>query len=245
MWDNMLSLALLNFGCMLLIGGNLYMLHILSFHPVTSFLGIGIAIVLLTLYIGVVSMIAGNIADFRSPELKRFFQYLKDVWKAALVFSLLLVLQTLIFLVVLPWYLNMGGLLGIFAMGLLFWGSVIWWLASQYYFPVRSRLETNVRKIPLKSVILLFDNTVFTLILAFGTLIMLVLSGLTAFLFPGIGSILLWHQVGLKLRLYKYDYLEEHAGAGRKRIPWNTLLADDRERVGRRTLRGLIFPWKD
>ena len=49
----------------------------------------------------------------------------------------------------------------------------------------------------------------------------------------------------MKLRLYKYDYLEENPDAKRNDIPWDALLIDERERVGKRTLRGMIFPWKE
>jgi hypothetical protein len=43
----------------------------------------------------------------------------------------------------------------------------------------------------------------------------------------------------------KYDYLEENPRADRKHIPWETLLREERERVGKRTLKGMIFPWKE
>jgi hypothetical protein len=44
--------------------------------------------------------------------------------------------------------------------------------------------------------------------------------------------------------MYKYDYLEKNPG-DRRRIPWDALLVEDRERVGKRTLKGMIFPWKE
>ena len=65
------------------------------------------------------------------------------------------------------------------------------------------------------------------------------------FLVPGVATILLFYQVAFKLRLYKYDYLETHPNARPKDIPWADLLYTDRERVGPRSLRGMIFPWKD
>ena len=45
--------------------------------------------------------------------------------------------------------------------------------------------------------------------------------------------------------MYKYDWLEANPEANRKKIPWDALLMDDKERVGKRTLRGMIFPWKE
>ncbi len=245
MWDHLFSIVLLNVGFTLLIGVNLGMFSIFGVHSVMVLLGIGVGTILIVLYIGIASMFARDIADYKSPEFKRFLQYIKDVWKPALALSFLIFLQFLILFVIFPWYRDIGGLFGIAAIGLLFWISLIWWFASQYYFPLRSRLDTKVTKIFRKCLLLFFDNTLLTLVLGFGSLILVLLSSLTAFILPGMGTILIWHQVGLKLRLYKYDYLEKHPEADSKKIPWEVLLLDDRERVGRRTLRNMIFPWKE
>ena len=59
------------------------------------------------------------------------------------------------------------------------------------------------------------------------------------------GALLLWYNVALKLRMYKYEYLEKNPNAKRKDIPWETLLAEEKEYLGKRTLKGFIFPWKD
>ncbi|PIE34735.1 hypothetical protein CSA56_06860 [candidate division KSB3 bacterium] len=194
--------------------------------------------------IGAVSQLVRDIADFHSPDFKSFLMYVKKDWGASLVFAAIIVLQAFVIGVALPWYFSRGNLVGIALAGLLFWGNLLWMLASQYYFPVRNRLDTNIRTIPKRCLMLLFDNTGFTIVLGIGTLVLAVLSTFTAFLFPGIGAILLWHQAAVRLRIYKYDYLEEHPHETGKRIPWDGLLAEDRNRVGTRTLRGMIFPWK-
>jgi hypothetical protein len=67
----------------------------------------------------------------------------------------------------------------------------------------------------------------------------------TALLIPGITVVLLAHQVALKLRLYKYDYLEANTEVNRKNIPWAELLYDEKEKIGTRTIKGMIFPWKE
>jgi hypothetical protein len=36
-----------------------------------------------------------------------------------------------------------------------------------------------------------------------------------------------------------------HPDADRRHIPWEELLAEDREKTGTRSLRSFIFPWKD
>lgn len=247
-WDNLFSIVLLNVGLLFVLGGTgflLQVLHSLGVHMLVFLLGAGIAIFLWVLYIGAASMIAGDIADYRIPELKNFLRYFKEIWKAALAFSLIVVFQLLVFAIVIPWYLGTGGFIGLGAAALLFWASVFWWLTAQYYFPVSNRLDTKIRKILLKSFTMFFDNTGFTFVLALGTLILMLLSGFTVFLLPGIGSILVWHQVGVKLRLYKYEYLETHPEAGKKHIPWNTLLKEDKKLVGKRSLKSMIFPWKE
>jgi hypothetical protein len=95
-----------------------------------------------------------------------------------------------------------------------------------------------------KSFLLFLDNPGFTFGLFLGSLLILALSMFTAGLLLGIGTLLLWQNAGLKLRMYKYDHLEKHP-EDRRRIPWDALLVEDRERVGKRTLKGMIFPWKE
>ncbi len=91
---------------------------------------------------------------------------------------------------------------------------------------------------------ILLDNPGFCIGLLIGTLFVFFVSVFTAFLLPGLTTIMLWHNAALKLRLYKYDYLEEHPD-GRRSIPWDALLVEEREKVGKRTLKGMIFPWKE
>ncbi len=107
------------------------------------------------------------------------------------------------------------------------------------------------------------------LLLFLGAPTRLLAFGSPMLLLPGPASAVLLLTVAFKLRMYKYDFLEtrqqasadqegedagqvEQAGgsdAGRRRrrvrIPWDALLAEDREQVGVRTLRGMIFPWKE
>ncbi len=97
------------------------------------------------------------------------------------------------------------------------------------------------------------------LLLFLGAPTRLLAFGSPMLLLPGPASAVLLLMVAFKLRMYKYDFLEkrqqdaedagqvEQAGGKRRRvrIPWDALLAEDREQVGVRTLRGMIFPWKE
>ncbi len=245
MWDNMLAVFMLNFGYVLIIGGALYLPYLLSFNTILSYMGIAIGIGAFNFYTGAASMIARDISDYTSLSFKMFFGYFKEIWKSALAISIITIVQAFILLIAFPFYFQMGGFVGIAAMSVIFWVSVVWWISSQYFFPIRARLDSDVKKILKKSFMIFFDNTIFSLVLAVGTIVIVAISGFTAFLLPGLTSALIWHQVGFKLRLMKYDYLEENPEADRKKIPWDALLIDDKDRVGHRTLRGMIFPWKE
>lgn len=245
MWDNMITVFLVNLGFVLVAAGAIYLPYLLSFSTPLMVAGMAVGVVLFNLYTGAASFIARDVADYSSGGIKEFLSYLKETWKASVGLAVITVVQILVLVVAMPFYLQIGGLLGMAAVSLIFWISVIWWLASQYYFGVRARLDTGFRKILKKSFILLFDNTGFTIFLGIGTIVTFAISAFTAFLLPGITSILIWHQDAIKLRLLKYDYLEKHSEANRREVPWDALLIDEKDRVGQRSLRGMIFPWKE
>jgi hypothetical protein len=118
-------------------------------------------------------------------------------------------------------------------------------LSAQYFFPIQSRLDRKFRKIFRKTFLVFFDNPGFSIGLLICALIVVTISAFTALLLPGLATVLLWWNVAFKLRLYKYDWIEQNPGANRRKVPWDALLVADRERVGKRTLRGMIFPWKE
>lgn len=243
-WDNMLTMVLLNVGFLILVALLLAGLQLAGGQPIVFLLIAAGGVVMLTIALGVTAELVNALADYQPINFKQALPALRRTWKPACVFAALLLSQMVMARLVIPWYLKLGSLIGIGIAGALFWTNLAWLLASQYFFPLRSRLGTSIKKIPGKCLLLLFDNTLFTLALAFGALVLLFLSSVTAFLLPGIATILLWYQVALKLRLYKYDYLATHPTAKRRAIPWPELLAEDRERVGERSLRQMIFPWK-
>ena len=246
MWDHFLGVVILNLGFILIITLTPLLAQFLA--PITvagSLASFVVGGALLFLYTGVVSMAARDIANYERPEFRRVVGYLKETWKTSLIHGLIWLGVTIVVVFGFPFYSQVGGWLGLAAIVFLFWAVVIWTLASQFYFPIRAQLDSEPRKIIRKSFVLFFDNTFFAIALGILTLIGFVLSSLTAFLMPGFTALLVLHQVALKLRLLKYDYLEENKEASRKDIPWDALLIDERNRVGKRTFRGMIFPWKE
>ena len=77
---------------------------------------------------------------------------------------------------------------------------------------------------------------------------------MTFLIVPGLNGILLSSTKALRLRLYKYDWIEKMSGTDpefennrdkRNEVPWDELLADDKESLGPRKLSSFVFPWKN
>ena len=95
-----------------------------------------------------------------------------------------------------------------------------------------------------KCFIVSFDNPGKSLFLVLHIIFDTVISVLTVGLLPGISGIMLSGAGMTKLLMKKYDWLEENPGKTKKDINWDELLEEERENVGVRTLKGMIFPWK-
>ena len=96
--------------------------------------------------------------------------------------------------------------------------------------------------------ILFFDTAMFTIGIFFHNIILLLLTVVTFGLVPGINGITVSTTNALRLRLYKYDWLEENDAFNdiekRRNIPWDELLEEDKESLGPRKLASFLFPWK-
>ena len=246
MWDHFLGVVIMNLGFILLLTIPLLLPSVLvEISVLAAIASQVVGGVLIFVYAGAVSMAARDIANYERPEFARVYGYLKETWRTSLAYGLVWAAVVLVAVIGLPVYANMGNILGLIAIVFLFWALVIWTLASQFFFPILAQLDQKLNKIIRKCFVIFFDNTFFALVVGVGSIAIIVGSAFTALLLPGVTGLLIWHQVGLKLRLLKYDYLEEHPNAKRREIPWDALLIDERERVGKRTLRGMIFPWKE
>lgn len=244
MWDNLIRMIIMNLGFILLLALIALSANLLKNNPPALVAALAVGIAILFTYSGVASWIVAQIADYSRPEWSEIWKVLKATYPTSLLFAVLNMLLAFLFSVGFPIYGSFKTFIGPLASSFLFWILVFWVLAFQYFFPLQSRLERRFFKILKKMFLLLLDNPLFSFGLFLVSLIILVLSIFTAFLLFGIGTILLWWNVSLKLRLYKYDHLE-HNPEDRRRIPWDALLTEDRERVGKRTLKGMIFPWKE
>lgn len=242
-WDHLWGLVALNLGALALLSG---------FVLVPSALGLpggwlwpGLGFLLLAAYSLVCAAVLRDAAEYRNLSLSAFRKALGTHAAAGLAYGIALALIFLLLLTALPFYLSHGGFLGWFAAGTLFWCSLIVLLALQWFPAVRALLPGPLGASVRKCFLLLADNLGFSIFLAFYSTAGFVLSVLSAFLAPGISGMALGSVVALRLLLLKYDWLEAHPGADRRKIPWPEILEEEGDLVGKRTLKGMIFPWKE
>ena len=250
MWDHLFRIILLNLGFILIVGFAIFAPYLLNMIPgvpqaVMFAISILIALSSVCVFSGAAGCMTRDISDYGEPGFRDFVTYLKETYKASLVFALINSVLVFLLSIIMPFYLQQPSIIGPLAFAFLFWIGLIWLVASQYFFPLQARMDKRIFKNIRKMFLLFFDNTLFSLVVFLGSIIIIALSSFTAFMLPGFAALFLWLNVAMKLRLYKYDYLEEHPEANRRKIPWPALLRTDKERVGKRTLRGMIFPWKE
>lgn len=224
----------------------------LAFLPQWLAVGISVSLLILGIF-GVVSLVmsinecCAKIANFSTVSVKDIFANYKAGIKDSILLSLLLGAVCLVAVVGIPFYYNMGNSVGSLFSALLFWVVLVVILALQWFLPLRSQMQGNFKKTLKKCFIIFFDNTGFSIFMFIYNLILAVLSCFV-FLFPGFAGISLALNNALRLRLYKYDWLEQHPDISvkdaRKQIPWGELIAEDAEIVGQRTLKSMFFPWK-
>jgi hypothetical protein len=245
LWDNLFRIALLNLGFIASMSFPVFIPPLLADLPVLGLFTLLIGILWCFVYLAAAAFALKAVSDYSSFGFGDFFAALKLVWPLGILAGFLVFLVYLLITLVMPFYLKMNSMTGLFFAAIIFWTLVSGVLSLQFLFAVRSRLDTKLFKIFKKCFIIFFDNPAFCLFTFAASLVMLSVSVFLAFLFPGPAGILLFVDEALRLRLLKYDWIEEHPGEDRRKIPWDALLIDERERTGTRSLKNFIFPWKD
>ena len=251
-WDNLLSVIMANL-VFLFSGIGLVLLNGLASRSQSELLVLLVlifSVVFLSILIFAYSDSAAHIANFEGIHMLDFFKAIPGAIKDGALFGLMNAAVFLISSFSIRYYIVESGTLLGFAMGcVIFWVDFFYLLAMQWFIPIRALMHNNFKKCFKKSFIILFDNTAFTLLLGIYNLILLVLSVVCIGFFPSMTGLLISNTNALRILLYKYDYLEEHpelkTKSERRQIPWDDLLAEDREILGPRNLRSFIFPWKD
>jgi hypothetical protein len=244
-WDNLFKIAGLNVG--FLLGSGIFILGPdFAKAPVPLvLLGFLLALLAIGIWWSACVHALARVADYGDLGIQEIRSALREGLVPGLQFSAMTAALVVILAVAFPFYLGRNDALSIVALGIIFWSALGAMLTLQYFLPLQARLGGGLRKNLRKSFYLMMDNPLFSLFLLIYNAMVLVVSMFLAFLVPGPAALALNLNVAVKLRLYKYDWLEANPDSKGKNIPWFELLAEDRERVGKRTLKGMIFPWKD
>jgi hypothetical protein len=254
LWDNLFRTALINLGFILSLLVPVFLPGLLAAVPVLPVITLVAGILWCFVYLAAAALSLKAVSDYGSFGFGDFFRNLKAGWPAGILMGVLALGLWALVTVVIPFYLAMGSLvdkkfflLGLLLAALIFWTLVVACLALQFFFPIRARLDAKLAKVFKKCFIIFFDNPGFCIFSFFYNILILGLSMVLVFLFPGPAGILLYLDEAFRLRLLKYDWLEANpvVGAKRRKIPWDALLIEERERTGSRSLRNFIFPWKD
>jgi len=248
LWDNMFRIILVNLGFII----SLAIPIILPGYMPIPILAIAVAVIGVLwcgVYLAAAALSVKAISDYRIFGFAEFKANLKEGWKAGMILCLAGLIFFLVIRVIIPFYLDMNSPVGILLAAVIFWMLMMALVSLQFFLAIRARLDTRPLKIIKKCFIIFFDNPGFSIFSLLYTLVTLVVSLVLALLIPGPAGLLLFLDEGLRLRLLKYDWLDANPPAAgspkRRKIPWDALLIEEREKTGSRTFRNFIFPWKD
>jgi len=174
----------------------------------------------------------------------------KAILKKAMVPALFHALLVQVFLagglLGLPYYWALQPEIGFIYTIVYIWLCVVFVLASLFFYPVIFQLEAAPKVALKKSFLVFMHNPAAACSMVFGIILMTALSCITLGIFPGIAGLSLWNQTTLRFLLAKHAYLEKNpAQPGDKLLPWNNIVSEDIQRIGKRSVRGLFFPWHD
>lgn len=245
-WDNLISLVVLNLGYLLVLLTFYGAFELFQVAVVPSLLLVAIALAFNSLYGALVSYQTHSYVHGRKENFHHFIGGIKILYKHALLHVGISVLLASIVIFVIPFYLSYGTTLTFILSVLIFWVVLLILLALLYYYPLAVKMsDDSPFKTAKKALLVVADNIWFTLFFALYQIVLFIMTIFFATIMPGIAGLALSKQVAITLLMYKYDYLEENPKTKRNEIPWDELLYEENEKIGHRSFRSLIFPWKD
>lgn len=245
-WDNLIALVGFNLVYMALLAIGFYSFGVGTYSMPLSISLIVLVWLLSCMISGGVAFTVRNYGNYEKEGIVAFKEgFIRNI-RHSLIYFVVTTMLALMAFIVLPFYFSMGGLLSLGICVVLFWVLIVFLLAIPFYFPLMCALPADR---PLKTLkkcfIIVFDNTGFAIFFAIYNLFCIAFSIFSLGMIPGMTGLMLAGQDAIKLLMLKYDYLEENPDADRKHINWDDLLFEEKEKIGPRTLKNMIFPWKD
>lgn len=245
-WDNLIGMVLEN----LLFDG--WFLLVLLVAGYAETLGVFTVVLLIALLFLFSVLQAGTGASchawarYERTGAAGFKKGIVQSWRHIVFYWLCLVFYILLWTYVIRFYFALQTTVGLVIGMMLVWLAVFFLLSLLYYWPLHYMMEGDRPTKTLKKCFLFnLDNTGKTIFLGFYLLVQVVITVFTFGLIPGVAGWMVTKADMGKLLMLKYDYLEKNPAADRKHLPWYDITYDDRESVGPRTLKGMLFPWKE
>lgn len=258
-WENLFYVILINFFKVVVSAGTFVCVsYAFSYLPLDErFINIvSFVLILITSFVVCVMIFAGGenavkVADFKAASYVEFFRQIPKVLKDSFYGAVLFTIVYVVGKVSLPYYLNFWieteNIFFLILAAVIFWLLFMSVLAFQWLLPVRSIMHNNFLKCVKKCYLLLIDNFGFTFALFLVNILNLALTVVTFGLVPGFNGIEITVVNALRLRLYKYDWIEVNPGmtkAERKDVPWDELLMRDKETLGPHPFKAIFKPWR-
>ncbi len=244
-WDNLFRMVMLNLGFVASAALPALLPTLLAPVPLLAVIVAILGVLWCFIYLAASALVLKELPDSGQFGFLDFARALKTAVPSGLVLGAAVLILGFVSYTSAKYYAGINTFAGSLAVGLIFWFTLVFFLGLQFFLPVRARFETDLRVVLKKSFLLLLDNLPFALVCALISVIMLVISLFTAFLFPGPAVALSFMDQALRLRMRKYDYLKANPEANRRKIPWDELLQADRDQTGKRSIKSFIYPWKD
>ncbi len=244
-WDNLLGIIVQNLIYIVLLLCAIGSFMVSSYSVYLSIALLAVVIFVFSIALGGTAAVVKNYSNYERETWSAFAQGIKNNFAHSMLFFGIILFLVLLATFILPFYLAMNNMMTIILAVVLMWLFVIILLALPYYFPLMNLLPGDK---PLKTFkkcfIIVSDNFLFTLFYLLYNTVVVAFSVLVMGIMPGVAGYMLGAEDAIKLLMFKYDYLEEHPDTDRHRIPWDELLYDEKEKVGPRSLKSMIFPWK-
>lgn len=244
-WDNLIGLVVYNLisvGFLMLL---LLSSYVMDVSTVLWFAAVMTVVFCFCLFQGALSNVCLGYSNYQRGGFASFREGFGRYLSHSVFYFVMVTAIIVIMFFVIPFYMALEGIIGTLLSVIMVWVAVFLLLAMPYYFALSSYLPGDG---PLKTFkkcfIIMGDNIGFTLFFAVYNVILLILTVVTMGFIPGVAGMNLACHDAIKLMMLKYDYLEANPDTDRRHLPWDDILFDEREKVGPRSLRNMIFPWK-
>ena len=244
-WDNLIGMVLLNIVYIAIFFLFVSSFALVEYGPLPFFLAILALLFVTAVFSGAVSNVAYGYSDYRRDTWNDLKAGFSRYFRHSMLMFLIYVVLALLTLFIIPFYMGNFGIIGAVISVILIWLVIFSAMALPYYFALSSYLPGDR---PLKTLkkcfIIMGDNMGFSIFFLLYNIVCVALTLFTVGLIPGVAGMNLASHDAVRLLMMKYDYLEENPDADRKHLPWTDILFDEEEKVGPRSFKNMIFPWK-